>query len=344
MALVVSGGHTFLVEMRGPPALPAARPDRRRRRGRGLRQGRPAARAAVSGRPGDHEGGRRRASTHDRAFPRAWLGDTFDFSFSGLKTAARREVARELGIDAATMAESDGHGSCPKPSVAELAYGFQDSVVDVLATKTMRAAEEIGARTIIVGGGVAANCVLRERIADGRGVARHPRGRAAAGPVHRQRVDDRRGRLLPRPRRCARRRRPGREAVAQARRAGAGCDDRSRRRSSIRAGCSAGAGRALPAPARPGGAQEPQPEPPRRRRRCSRPSSTLAEPAPGRHVLEIGPGLGILTGALLERGAQCDGRRGRPPAGRPPARALRGSGSSGSCDLVEADVLDIAGR
>ena len=59
---------------------------------------------------------------------------------------------------------SDGQ-ALPETAVAELAYGFQESVVDVLATKTLRAAEEIGARTIVVGGGVAANSVLRGRIA-----------------------------------------------------------------------------------------------------------------------------------------------------------------------------------
>ena len=62
VALVVSGGHTFLVEMTDHLQLPTARPDRRRRGGRGVRQGRPAARPALSGRPGDHERGRRRRS------------------------------------------------------------------------------------------------------------------------------------------------------------------------------------------------------------------------------------------------------------------------------------------
>ena len=48
--------------------------------------------------------------------------------------------------------------------VAELAWGFQDAVVDVLATKTARAAAAVGSRTIVLGGGVAANSVLRERL------------------------------------------------------------------------------------------------------------------------------------------------------------------------------------
>ena len=51
-------------------------------------------------------------------------------------------------------------------ATAELAWGFQDSVVDVLATKAARAAAAIGARSIVLGGGVAANGPLRQRLAD----------------------------------------------------------------------------------------------------------------------------------------------------------------------------------
>jgi N6-L-threonylcarbamoyladenine synthase len=105
------------------------------------------------------------AESRDRVFPRAWLGDTYDFSFSGLKTSARREVARELGTDVNVMS-SDGQ-PLTEAAVAELAYGFQESVVDVLTSKTLRAAEEIRAKTIVVGGGVAANSVLRGRIEQG---------------------------------------------------------------------------------------------------------------------------------------------------------------------------------
>jgi N6-L-threonylcarbamoyladenine synthase len=97
----------------------------------------------------------------DRVFPRAWLGDTYDLSFSGLKTAARRIIgeAREdagLGDDPGTP--------LPDALVAELAWGFQDAVVDVLASKTIRAARATGARSIVVGGGVAANSALRARL------------------------------------------------------------------------------------------------------------------------------------------------------------------------------------
>ena len=161
VALVVSGGHTFLVEMADHlryrllgQTVDDAAGEAFDKVGRLLGlpyPGGPAIMRAASG-----------ATSHDRVFPRAWLPDTYDFSFSGLKTAARREVARELGIDVQQMG-SDGQ-DLPDSAVSELAYGFQDSVVDVLTSKTLRAAEEIGAQTIVVGGGVAANSVLRGSI------------------------------------------------------------------------------------------------------------------------------------------------------------------------------------
>ncbi len=170
VALVVSGGHTFLVEMADHlryrllgQTVDDAAGEAFDKVGRLLGlpyPGGPAIMRAAAG-----------AQQRDREFPRAWLGNTFDFSFSGLKTAARREVARELGIPVNEMG-SDGQ-ALPETAVAELAYGFQESVVDVLTTKTLRAAENIGAQTIVVGGGVAANSVLRGRIeseAESRGI------------------------------------------------------------------------------------------------------------------------------------------------------------------------------
>ncbi|HET7828356.1 MAG TPA: tRNA (adenosine(37)-N6)-threonylcarbamoyltransferase complex transferase subunit TsaD [Candidatus Limnocylindrales bacterium] len=167
VGLVVSGGHTFLVEMRDhmtyrllgttvDDAAGEAFDKVGRLLGLGYPGG-PAISAAAT-----------RATRHDRVFPRAWMGDSYDFSFSGLKTAAQRiigEARTEAGI-----APDDRETPLPEDLVAELSWGFQDAVVDVLATKTLRAAETTGARGIVVGGGVAANAALRARIEEGAAV------------------------------------------------------------------------------------------------------------------------------------------------------------------------------
>jgi N6-L-threonylcarbamoyladenine synthase len=163
VALVVSGGHTFLVEMRDHltyrllgQTVDDAAGEAFDKVGRLLGLGYPGGPAIMRA--------AERASTHDVTFPRAWLGDTYDFSFSGLKTAARRTVDGVL----AERRNGNGHvdpDNLQPETAAELAWGFQESVVDVLATKTTRAAVATGARAIVLGGGVAANRVLRERIA-----------------------------------------------------------------------------------------------------------------------------------------------------------------------------------
>jgi N6-L-threonylcarbamoyladenine synthase len=82
--------------------------------------------------------------------PKAWLPDRFDFSFSGLKTATLRLVR---GLEA--------KGDVP---VADVAASFQKAINDALAEKVARAAAEHGARTVMLGGGVAANGPLRAEI------------------------------------------------------------------------------------------------------------------------------------------------------------------------------------
>ena len=165
VALVVSGGHTFLVGMQDHltyrllgQTVDDAAGEAFDKVGRLLGlpyPGGPAIMRAATG-----------AQHRDRRFPRAWLGESDDFSFSGLKTAARRAVSAELGMAEDGPHEPDG-SRLSEGSVAELAWAFQESVVEVLATKTLRAAERSDARTIVLGGGVAANAVLRQRIADG---------------------------------------------------------------------------------------------------------------------------------------------------------------------------------
>jgi len=82
-------------------------------------------------------------------FPRPVLDDGYRFSFSGLKTAVVNHTRRH-----------------PDAAVEDIAASFQEAVVDVLVTKARRAAAETGAKGLCIGGGVAANSLLRARILD----------------------------------------------------------------------------------------------------------------------------------------------------------------------------------
>jgi N6-L-threonylcarbamoyladenine synthase len=162
VALVVSGGHTFLAEMRDHgvyrllgETVDDAAGEAFDKVGRLLGLGYPGGPEIMRAAAG--------AVRRDVVFPRAWLGDSYDFSFSGLKTAARR-IVDQAWLDAGLTRDEPG-AALPEAIVAELAWGFQDAVIDVLARKTARAARAIGARSIVVGGGVAANRVLADRLA-----------------------------------------------------------------------------------------------------------------------------------------------------------------------------------
>ena len=80
-------------------------------------------------------------------FPRAMLHDGLDVSFSGLKTAVINHVRQH-----------------PEVTTADVAASFQQAVVDVLVAKTIRAVERTGVRSVALGGGVAANSLLRQRM------------------------------------------------------------------------------------------------------------------------------------------------------------------------------------
>lgn len=98
-------------------------------------------------------------------FPRAWLPETYDFSFSGLKTAVLREVEKY-------HKDSDGQNSqasfmpivVREVPVPHVAASFQQAVVDVLVGKTLEAATNFDVQQVVVAGGVAANRPLREQI------------------------------------------------------------------------------------------------------------------------------------------------------------------------------------
>jgi N6-L-threonylcarbamoyladenine synthase len=80
-------------------------------------------------------------------FPRAMRHDGYDFSFSGLKTSVVNHVRRN-----------------PEVKTEDVAASFQEAVVDILVLKARKAAKEFGARGLCIGGGVAANSLLRARI------------------------------------------------------------------------------------------------------------------------------------------------------------------------------------
>ena len=157
LVLIVSGGHTELVLMRGhlqyerlgstlDDAAGEAFDKVSRLLGLGYPGGPAIQKAAEKGNP--------RAFS----FPRAWLEDSWNFSFSGLKTAVLREVQR--------LGESGAMQSTPQQPevnlpVADLAASFQAAVVDVLLGKTLQAARQYEANQILVAGGVSANQSLR---------------------------------------------------------------------------------------------------------------------------------------------------------------------------------------
>ena len=147
VVLLVSGGHTMLVEVRelGDYRLLGSTVDDAageafdkvaRYLGLGYPGGPIIDRLARSGDP-----------TAIR-FPRGMIDEGLDFSFSGMKTAVINYVRRH-----------------PEASDVDLAAGFQEAVVDVLVTKTIRAARRHDAAAVAIGGGVAANSRLRERFA-----------------------------------------------------------------------------------------------------------------------------------------------------------------------------------
>jgi N6-L-threonylcarbamoyladenine synthase len=103
-------------------------------------------------------------------FPRSLLaGQSLDFSFSGIKTAVLYHVNGVPGAVRGAKAEKPaprGIDGLSPQNVADIAASFQAAVVDVLRIKLRRAAKRVGAKTLILGGGVSANSALREAVAE----------------------------------------------------------------------------------------------------------------------------------------------------------------------------------
>ena len=95
------------------------------------------------------------------ALPRAWMGDSLDFSFSGVKTALLH-LAQNMDIyprDTSELETAQFH-----TLVSELSDSFQNSVVDVLVTKLLDMAKRYRVKGVLLGGGVSANTHLRNQL------------------------------------------------------------------------------------------------------------------------------------------------------------------------------------
>jgi N6-L-threonylcarbamoyladenine synthase len=144
ICLIVSGGHTDLVLMKGHGQYTLLGKTRDDAAGEAFDK---AARVLGLGYPGGPaiEKASQQGDAAHRPLPRAWIKGSHDFSFSGLKTAVLH------------LAQS-----CGQDDVADLAAGFQEAVVDVLVTKTIAAALKHRVKLILLAGGVAANSRLRQ--------------------------------------------------------------------------------------------------------------------------------------------------------------------------------------
>ncbi len=157
LALLVSGGHTMLIDVEAPGSYAVIGETRDDAAGEAFDK---SAKLLGLPYPGGPQlaklaaGGRR-----DRfQFPRPMLGQGLEFSFSGLKTAVSLAVKERVG-----------NGGLDDATRADIAAGVQEAIVETLVTKTLRAIEETGREALVVAGGVGANAVLRERLAAAAG-------------------------------------------------------------------------------------------------------------------------------------------------------------------------------
>lgn len=143
LVVLVSGGNTLFVEMRGHGDFSVIGQTIDDAAGEAFDK---VARFLDLGHPGGPAIDRIALTGDANAieFPRAMLHDGLDVSFSGLKTSVINYVRKN-----------------PTVSTADVAASFQYAVVDVLAAKARKAARQIGAKTVALGGGVAANSLLR---------------------------------------------------------------------------------------------------------------------------------------------------------------------------------------
>jgi N6-L-threonylcarbamoyladenine synthase len=172
LVLIVSGGHTELVLMRGhgeyqlvghtvDDAIGEAFDKVARMLQLGYPGGPAIEKAAAGGNPSRYRLSRPKVSASAKTARATPASDEYLLSFSGAKTAVLQLVQQHT---------VNGQLS-PNTPVADIAAGFQDSVTDWLVEKAHRAAQEFGARAVLVGGGVSANQALRDKMKHRFGVS-----------------------------------------------------------------------------------------------------------------------------------------------------------------------------
>lgn len=153
LCLVVSGGHTNIVKITEHGQYISLGQTRDDAAGEAYDK---VARAIGLPYPGGPQIDRlaKEGNSEAIALPRAWLEEgSDDFSFSGLKSAVLNYL-NQMAMKGQTVNQAD------------VAASFQQAVLDVLVTKTMRAAKREGLKKIVLAGGVAANSALRQQLAE----------------------------------------------------------------------------------------------------------------------------------------------------------------------------------
>jgi N6-L-threonylcarbamoyladenine synthase len=168
LALIVSGGHTELVLMRNHGDYEVVGATLDDAAGEAFDKVARLLGLAYPGGPAIQHAAESGDGTV--TLPRARLPGTYNFSFSGLKTAVLHLVRDTVGA-AGEPAPGNFRGArldvatgLTEAQVSNIASAFQDSVVDVLVSKTAQAAMEYDVASVAVVGGVAANAVLRARM------------------------------------------------------------------------------------------------------------------------------------------------------------------------------------
>lgn len=158
ICLIASGGHTDLVVMNGHGDYQLVGRTRDDAAGEAFDKG---ARVLGLGFPGGPaiQSISEKGDSDSEKFPRPNIKDSLDFSFSGLKTAVLRR-AEQKGI----YPQPDGRTVNQQQDRANIASGFQSAIVEFIVRRTVQAVKKYNAKGVLLGGGVAANALLRKEI------------------------------------------------------------------------------------------------------------------------------------------------------------------------------------